>query len=273
MEILRQAPQSNTFVSLADHQSTTPASFNDGPPILYYSSDRCKVLVLEHELSTAPAIGELFSNVTKESGSDETNGDASQLEIDDVELWVTSEKLFLYSSTQSKGLTIPYPTISLHAIQSTPSAEQNQSQGVYMQLIPTMPADEEELPDTVSITIIPTVAPATEDAQTPVQALFTALSECSNLHPDPEEDGDEQASRLLQAGLAIPGTSDGSLPPPMPGSGGWITAENMHEFIDENGNFIEDNDEEMESELGEGAGTVRKAPDDEDGDTKWQRTS
>jgi len=40
------------------------------------------------------------------------------------------------------------------------------------------------------------------------------------------------------------------LPPPMPGSGGWITAENMGEFFDEEGNW-------RGPELGVGAGVVR----------------
>lgn len=166
-----------------------------------------------------------------------------------------------------------------------------------MQLVPSMPSPHvEEPPETVSLTIIPTAsAPplpsgteedevTTEDRpeQTPVVALFTALSECSNLHPDPEDSEEEDGSHLMQAGLAFPGTSDGSLPPPMPGSGGWITAENMHEYIDEDGNFIEDEDggetgEQEAEELGPGAGTVRSHPEDTDGDanqdSKWQRTS
>lgn len=168
-----------------------------------------------------------------------------------------------------------------------------------MQLIPSSPSqDDDEPPDTISMTIIPTAsappAPAaptssqddaveTEDKpeQTPVMALFTALSDCSNLHPDPIDPDEDDESRLMQAGLALPGTSDGSLPPPMPGSGGWITAENMHEFIDEDGNFIEDDDQmdvvgETTEELGPGAGTVRSHPDsnnDASEDSKWQRTS
>lgn len=118
--------------------------------------------------------------------------------------------------------------------------------------------------------------------QTPAQAFFTALSDCSNLHPDPmDEDDEEDGSRLVQAGLAIPGNSDGSLPPPMPGSGGWITAENMHEYIDADGNFIMDDDVEEEGDteqLGPGAGTVRSLPDDDGkdnstSDAKWQRTA
>lgn len=42
------------------------------------------------------------------------------------------------------------------------------------------------------------------------------------------------------------------LPPPMPGSGGWITAENAHEFFDEEGNW-----RGRGGSLGDGAGRVR----------------
>lgn len=181
-----------------------------------------------------------------------------------------------------------------------------------MQLVPSLPEstsqEDDEPPDTVSLTIVPTAsapppptaptgngdeALATEDEPqlTPVQALYQALSACSDLHPDPDDDDEEDgegASRLMQAGLAIPGTSDGSMPPTMPGSGGWITAENMHEFVDEDGNFVADPNEvegmeaedveEAAEELGPGAGTVRaRAEDEKDGDdseeSKWQRTS
>lgn len=199
-------------------------------------------------------------------------------------------------------MSIPYPTISLHAIQTLPApvAAENASQGVYLQLIPSIeqPSDDDEPPDTIAVTIVPTASevpqPGTDitaedeavagenvPEKTPVQALFKALSSCSDLNPDPmDEDEDEGGSRLMQAGLAMPGTSDGSLPPPMPGSGGWITAENMHEFVDEDGNFIEGDDaDEQSEELGPGAGTVRQREDDPssgngaDDEAKWQRTS
>jgi len=52
------------------------------------------------------------------------------------------------------------------------------------------------------------------------------------------------------------GVTDGGLPPPFPGSGGWITAENVTEFFDEGGNWIGGGQEEVEP-LGEGAGRVR----------------
>jgi len=324
MEVLREAPETGSFVPLAEHQSTTPASFYSGPPVLHYYSDRCQLIVLEEEVQNAPALASFVSKAAapahsnEPQQSDETNGShAAQKTLDGVDIWVTSEyalhrtrlllltkhsKLLLYSKSHSTGISIPYPTISLHAIQSlpTPTATEPQSQGLYMQLIPSVLDADDEPPDTVSLTMIPTASappPSTaptaneDDAiesednpeQTPVMALFTALSDCSNLHPDPVEDEEEQGSRLMQAGLAFSGTSDGTMPPPMPGSGGWITAENMHEFIDEDGNFIQDTDETAETaedgdgELGPGAGTVRGAPDDgkadHDDDSKWQRTS
>lgn len=211
-------------------------------------------------------------------------------------------KLLLYSTSHSIGLSIPYPTISIHAIQSFPAPDANEpsSQSLYMQLIPSLPSssdESDEPPETVSVTVIPTAAApppstaptantddalATEDEPqlSPVQALYKALSDCSDLHPDPDEDGDEDMSRLMAAGLAQPGTTDGSLPPAMPGSGGWITAENMHEFVDDEGNWIGGDEEEAlqgagngdEDQLGPGAGTVRSREDEVDGDTKWQRT-
>jgi nucleotide-sensitive chloride channel 1A len=157
-------------------------------------------------------------------------------------------------------------------------------------------SEEDEEPESISLTIIPpagppgppqaaagTQPPNAEETQTPGGALFTALSNCSNLHPDPIELGEEtdlQDSALFQAGMIAPGSAGGGLPPPMPGSGGWITAENMSEYFDEDGNWI-GGEEGEEEQLGPGAGTVRSREEDpelgeEDGngdDTKWQRTS
>lgn len=74
----------------------------------------------------------------------------------------------------------------------------------------------------------------------------------------------------------------------MPGSGGWITAENVGEFFDEEGNWRggeEWTGDEVfgmpgggvgggEGGLGEGAGSVRREREEEEGDeTKWRRTS
>ncbi|KAL2423783.1 hypothetical protein ABEF95_007613 [Exophiala dermatitidis] len=339
MEILREPPKASTFIPPAEHQSTTPASFYSGPPVLHYYSDRSKLVVLEPEISNVAAFAPLLEHAKPQSHANgtETHGDAAdgdgdadadqglqQKVVEDLDVWVTSDKLFLYSNAASAGVAIPYPSISLHAIQSLPQPSAGEQQGLYMQLVSSSTEDdngngEDVEPESVSITIIPTAsappAAATESdptvaedkpEQTPVMAMFTALSNCSNLHPDPVdpgEEGDEAeagSASLFQAGLAFPGANDGGLPPAMPGSGGWITAENMHEFVDENGNWIETNEEEeVEGEaegeevaaaghqnegqsLGPGAGTVRPREDDAQGteatpdeadETKWRRTS
>ena len=71
----------------------------------------------------------------------------------------------------------------------------------------------------------------------------------------------------------------------MPGSGGWITAENVAEFYHEDGTPRGDGEEFHATEQGEGgvlslgtgAGSLRRGRDDrtEEGDaeeTKWRRT-
>lgn len=72
----------------------------------------------------------------------------------------------------------------------------------------------------------------------PVRAIFEAISACSDLHPDPNISDDEGEPEL--------------------GTGGWITAENMNDFIDEDGNFIGGHT------MGPGAGTVRPREETED---------
>lgn len=169
-----------------------------------------------------------------------------------------------------------------------------------MQLIPTSDTSEEdEEPESISLTIVPSVSEPLQTAptdteisgevtQTPVTALFTALTNCSNLHPDPVDPDDDDGepslhdSTLFQAGMIAAGNGSGGLPPPMPGSGGWITAENMNEFFDEQGNWVGGDDEQESEALGPGAGTVRARDEDvdvddapgENGDeAKWRKTS
>lgn len=97
MEFLKTAPSTGSFVPLAEHQSTTPASFHSGPPVLHYYSDRCKVIVLDNELQHAPALASLVAKASVPSHSNEpadegTNGtQLVQKTIEEVDVWVTSE--------------------------------------------------------------------------------------------------------------------------------------------------------------------------------------
>ena len=109
-------------------------------------------------------------------------------------------------------------------------------------------------------------------ATNPAQALFKAISDCQELNPDAPEDGDEEPSFDETA----------------PGATGWITSENMQDYLDENGEFrmpegatVIDGDEGSLEDgmngLGEGAGRTRTAAeldaaDGAEDDTKWQRT-
>ena len=116
--------------------------------------------------------------------------------------------------------------------------------------------------------------------------MFTALSNCSNLHQDPVNDEEVtaglQGSALFQAGMIAPGDGSGGLPPPMPGSGGWITAENVGDYLDEDGNWIGRDETGRAEALGVGAGTVRPREGGEDEEApengtseeaKWRRTA
>ncbi len=153
-----------------------------------------------------------------------------------------------------------------------------------MTIVPQTPAPEET-----------TSASPRDSSQAPVseptaaQILYTALTECANLHPDPNADSDSDAGGppIMYEGdehfsnISTDFSSGIALPPPMPGSGGWITADNVNQFFDEDGNFRSRVNENGET-LGHGAGTVR--PRDEDGEdadeevkmngdeTKWRRT-
>ena len=141
-----------------------------------------------------------------------------------------------------------------------------------LELSDPLAVNEDDDEDIVEVTIIPAVpSAATDSATTEIQAIFEAVSNCSNLHPDPSFDEDDEMgedgedSRIVFEGnvgyegiSGLPGvqtgTTDGGLPPPFPGSGGWITAENVSEYFDEEGNWIDGSNGEA---LGEGAGRVR----------------
>jgi nucleotide-sensitive chloride channel 1A len=96
----------------------------------------------------------------------------------------------------------------------------------------------------LEMTVLPPSYTSTP-TNTCITELFAALNTCADLHPDPD-DSDADDEDLLDDSA--------------PGASGWITAENMDEYIDENGNFA---GLVIGDELGPGAGTVRSR---EDGD-------
>ncbi|KAF7715693.1 Uncharacterized protein PECH_008520 [Penicillium ucsense] len=308
MEALQSAPEASSFVTIAEHQSRTPTSFHHGPTVLYYHGQGCKLVILEHEMVSNSVLNALRPEAASANGAanaapEDDESEGREIAIEDIDVWVTSEKFILYSRSASTGISIPYPSISLHAIQRlrVPGASDAEVQGLYMQITlptPTNPEDDEE--PSLTMTIVPPagLTPEQREAQvqgdepteTPTQILYNAVSACSNLHPDPVEPGDEDDDddetkpTFFQIGQETADFSNGSLPPPVDGSSGWITADNMHEFFDEEGNWIGEGEPPSFPRLGPGAGTVRSREDGDDHDeganaeggeddeTKWRRT-
>lgn len=141
-----------------------------------------------------------------------------------------------------------------------------------MQLEFSTGGDSDEDLNTLELTVTPT-SPPSDFPASPAVMLYEAIASCSNLHPDPcaddDDEDDDAADRILLDPTGpyevldgftgvMRGSADGGLPPPVPGSGGWITAENAHEYFDEAGNWIGGGDADGEDEgLGQGAGRVR----------------
>ncbi len=98
--------------------------------------------------------------------------------------------------------------------------------------------DEEDI-KVLELTVLPPSYTSSPDAAC-IKEIFTAMNTCADLHPDPNMSGDEDDDILDESA---------------PGAAGWITADNMDEYLDEDGNFkgtIIGGEE-----LGPGAGTVR----------------
>ncbi|KAI9930055.1 hypothetical protein ASPWEDRAFT_101458 [Aspergillus wentii DTO 134E9] len=295
MEPLHAAPETASFVLLAEHQSRTPSSFHSGPPVLHYHNKQCKVVILERDILANPPLNAIRGAAANGSGAATEEAEEKEIAIDGVDVWVTSDKFLLYAPAASAGISIPYPSISLHAIQRLrlpDSPDHPEVQGLYMQIAaPSGAAQEDDVEECITMTVVPPAETEMTDEdkpeETPTQMFYGAVSACSNLHPDPveqgDEDEDEEGSSLFQNGLVSAGNADGGLPPPAEGSSGWITADNMHEFIDEEGNWIAGG-EPPSLPLGPGAGTVRHwdedggnegrngEGEDQEDETKWRRT-
>jgi len=325
ISILSSAPDTTSFTPLSEHQSSTPATFFGAKPVLHASFTNADVLLSPRDLKSWGHWREVFSTPsssrqTAANGTNGTSPDTHQGEDDTIEnklvytsisSFITSDSVILFSSATlpSKAISIPYPSISLHATQrinapsehaySSPSQEQDgssqtQKQALYLQLdigdpFTRNPADDEDEGQTVEMLIVPststdsntTEADVTNTSQTPqtqadlVKQIFESISRCADLHPDlanPDSDEDMDDGEGGRAGgLAALLAGGGG----MPGVGGWITSENVDEFA---ARFGDDGEGEIDAdgvegaELGPGAGARRTREEGEDDDeTKWQR--
>lgn len=146
--------------------------------------------------------------------------------------------MLFQNSPSPTGVAIPYPSIALHATMKWKSRVEALLMNLSLNDVETVNADEDI--NILEVTVLPP-AYATDTPQTAcIKEIFTAMNSCADLHPDPDADGDGEEEDETA-----------------PGATGWITAENMHEFVDEEGNFSGTVIGESE-ELGPGAGTIRQ---------------
>ncbi|ATZ46798.1 hypothetical protein BCIN_02g01560 [Botrytis cinerea B05.10] len=259
LSTIHSAPALDSFTPLVEHQTQTPSTFYDARPILHYHAKAAR----------AVAYGDYIKELPFFADGPAQSSEAAVVET--VDAYISTENVTIFNNTTSAGLAIPYTSISLHATQRLPDptdASKGEVTGLFMQLETPPPAGD-DTPSIIELVLIPAEADST-------QTLYEALTNCSNLVPD-EEDEDMEGGPELQfegnvgyegiSGLpgVQQGVTDGGLPPPFPGSGGWITAENVSEYFDADGNWIGGG--ESVEVLGEGAGRVR-GHDEVDGEAE-----
>ncbi|KAF2851866.1 hypothetical protein T440DRAFT_506820 [Plenodomus tracheiphilus IPT5] len=232
---LSTAPKADDFTPLEEHQQQTPSTFFGAKPVLYAKHSGLTLSALSSQLQQDAAFSKFGS---------ESDGDNAL--IKDVDIWVSSENLvFFQSSPTPTGVSIPYPAIALHATMKYKSTVE----ALYMSLSlnDTANINEEDDIQVLELTVLPPSYDLIPETAC-IKDIFGAMNTCADLHPDPDgsEDGD-----------------DDILDESAPGATGWITADNMDEYMDENGNFR--GTVLGGEELGPGAGTVRQREDgDED---------
>ncbi|KAB8360927.1 hypothetical protein FH972_024659 [Carpinus fangiana] len=289
-------PTSADYTPLSEHESSTPSTFFGGKAVLHEHQIECQVLVTLSEFPALAEFGTLAGSTPKATnGNSNGNGESTHHEeqsiCDKVDVFVNSHDLTLANrqGEDAKILRIPYPAISLHASQrlylsssgsytTTPSESSKEPiHAVYLQLDPSYATRDQTNPDiedisadaTLLIVPPPFAGIQGQSNSEAAQAIFEALGRCADLHPDPDADSDAEGDGQ---GGSMTILGEGSLP----GAGGWITAENAHEFEDE----FADPDETglegptVEEDLGPRVGSKREGDDPDDGgdDGKWQRT-
>lgn len=288
METISSAPALSDFLRIEEYQEQTPSTFYSGNPVLHLHAPKSKVILQGHnavsKLSALLGHESSSANGTQINGSQNGSSDNDQQESVEADVFVSSTALVLWAS--SKGVRIEYPSIGIHGV-STLSLDNVTRRALYMQLnlYDSENSNSEDDIETADVSIVPFPSEDTDAAslsdghkttsdlssEDAVKALYDAVSDCQNLHPDSHEEDDEE-NGTRQPVLGIAGA---------PGDGGWITSENMAQFMDSNGNFIGFGAEaDGDNDTPAVAGTRRPREDDEerfedaegDGETKWQRT-
>lgn len=89
LTIIRSAPELERYTLLSIHQSQTPASFSI--PILHFRNENCKLVLEKDQSSLLP----IFGCKATADKSQATDRDSEEVEVDEVDVWVTSEYVLI----------------------------------------------------------------------------------------------------------------------------------------------------------------------------------
>ncbi|RAR04077.1 benzoylformate decarboxylase [Stemphylium lycopersici] len=252
LQHLDKAPTPDDFTPLSEHQQQTPSSFFGAKPVLHAHYEGMTLSVAADQLQQDAAFTKFHS---RREGEEDL--------VDGVDVWVSSEcvplspsrtipltdlvprSLVLFQNTPAPvGVSIPYPSLALHATMKYKSTIEALYMNISLNDAETVNEDEDIR--MLEITALP-LSYTTKPTDTCISELFAALNTCADLHPDPDNSDDDDEDVLDDTA---------------PGASGWITAENMDEYLDEDGNF---KGMVVGEELGPGAGTVRTREDGDEG--------
>lgn len=179
------------FVALAEHQSSTPASFSLEDNVVCYFEGLVRVELL----------------------ADENH----QSEVAEGKIYVLSSHVTLWFPQTSSGVNIPFQKVLLHATQKGADGHQQ----IYLQL------EDSPLslvrPFSHSQESFSEVTLSTQP-DTLIDTLFAALSTCAAMHPDPS-DSDNDMGMMAPALETHPEELEGDLGEE--GVGGWIAHEKI----------------------------------------------
>lgn len=277
LETLDTLPVLEDFTPISEYNSQTPGTFFGGKAVLHLHAPNSTIKIPSDQFTAQSDFRRLSDN----SGSAESSD--GNVHLAGIDVWVTSRHVQLFASAHSSGLQISYPTITV-------TAQDGEDVLLELNLSDADTADEDIQFVQIRIvagTVQHHIAAGASQAQGGAlngntshnhasTALFKAISDCQELNPDPPQPGEEGEE------------GEGGFDETAPGATGWITSENMGDFMDENGNFRmpegmtviggEDEEATQSEALGEGAGRTRTADelDTEHGAgeeaNKWQRT-
>lgn len=284
-------PQLDSFIPLSQYEAQTPGTFFDGKPVLHFYACKTYItlpLVAQQKHRALATLTHLVESAAPQEGN---------TRIDDIDVWVTDKCLTLYSKTTNGGCRIPYPAITITAVDGAAvllelnlsdsnTTADDDIEYFQLKIFPTNVEHGTDL-EQKTASIANGTNGTTPSNEMLTAGLFKAIADCQELNPDPpgpgEEDGDAGEAAFDETA---------------PGATGWITSENMDQFVDADGNFRmpegvtfvggeeeEAQDEEDDNDgtiqngvqepLGQGAGRTRTATEagvEREDESKWRAT-